>query len=149
MSKKNACRIMCTGTPEGGGMAETLIPLSFKRGATGAEWPFHHRFRSRQIFGAAKDFCPNFSKLPRNVFCATFVYKFFSTKIIQTFFGVTSKKVFMCFLQILGTIFWSQAMLGAIFTQIFSDVAQIFSKSQLLGMCLHPLHPHFQHHGFS
>ena len=26
-------------------------------------------YRSRQIFGGAKDFCPNFSKLARNVFC--------------------------------------------------------------------------------
>jgi len=46
----------------------------------------------------AKDFCPNFPKLARKVFCANFAYTFFPTKIMTTFSGVTSKKmVFMCF----------------------------------------------------
>jgi len=29
---------------------------------------FRHRCRSKQIFGGAKDFCPNFSKLAQKVF---------------------------------------------------------------------------------
>ena len=39
----------------------------------------------------------------------------------------------MFFLQTLGAVFQSQAMLGVIFTRMFRDVAQIFSKSKLLG----------------
>jgi len=65
---------------------------AFKRGATGTEVPFHRRFRSREIFGVAKDFCPTFPKLSGKVFCATFTYKFSPTKIMKTFFGVTSKR---------------------------------------------------------
>jgi len=73
-------------------------PCFFKRGATGAEVPFHYRFRSRQIFGVANDFYLNFPKLPRNDYYAIFDYKFSPTKIMTTFFGVTSKKrhVFFC-----------------------------------------------------
>jgi len=40
----------------------------FKMGATRTEGPFHHKFRSRQIFGVAKDFCPNFPKFTRKFF---------------------------------------------------------------------------------
>jgi len=66
-------------------MAGVFIPCPFKRGATGAEVLFHHRFRSREIFGVVKDFCPNFSKLSRKVFVQLL-------HIMKTFFGVTSKK---------------------------------------------------------
>ena len=45
------------------------------------------------------------------------------------------------FLQTFGTSFWSQARLGAIFTRIFRDVAQIFSKSKLIGGALSPPPP--------
>jgi len=69
----------------------------FKRGAMVVEEHFYHRFRNRQIFGVAKDFCPNFPKLPRKGFCATFAYKFSPTKIITTIVDVTSNKnVFFC-----------------------------------------------------
>jgi len=45
-------------------MAGAFTPLSFLKGEQrGAEVPFHHRFRSREIFGVEKDFCPNFPKL--------------------------------------------------------------------------------------
>jgi len=73
-------------------MAKAFIPLSFQKGSNGTEVPFHHRFNSRENFGVAKDFCPNFPKLSRKVFCATFTYKFSPTKIMKTFCGVTSKK---------------------------------------------------------
>jgi len=42
-------------------------------------------------FWGCEDFCPNFPKLARKSCCATFAYKFFPTKIMKTFFGVTSK----------------------------------------------------------
>jgi len=49
--------------------------------------------------GVAKDFCPDFPRLSRKVFCETFADKFSPTKIGKTFFGVTFKKglnVFFC-----------------------------------------------------
>jgi len=51
-------------------MARAFYPLPFQKEAMEAEMPFHRRCRSRQIFGIAKDFCPNFPKLARKVFCA-------------------------------------------------------------------------------
>jgi len=59
-------------------------------------------------------------------------------------------------LQTLRTIFPNQIMLGAIFAQILKifryfaqismDFARIFTKSKLLGVRLHPLHPRLLHH---
>jgi len=65
-------------------MVGVFSPLSFQKGATGAEVLFH-RFRSRQIFRGAKNLCPNFPKLVRNVFSVTFAYTFSPTKIMTTF----------------------------------------------------------------
>jgi len=39
-------------------------------------------------FSGCEGFCPNFPKLARKIFCATFAYNFSLTKVI----GVTSKK---------------------------------------------------------
>jgi len=55
--------------PENGGMAEAFPPLSFQKEAMEADVPFHRRCQSRRIFRSAKDFCPNFPKLARKVFC--------------------------------------------------------------------------------
>ena len=62
-----------------------------------------HRCRSSQIFGDAKDFCPNFPKLARKV-RATFLRIFPPTKIMNTSFGITSKKCFHVMLHTLGAI---------------------------------------------
>jgi len=105
---------------------------SFKRGATEAKVPFHHRFRSRHIFGVAKDFCPNFPKLPQKVFCATFSYKFSPQRSLRPFLVWPPKRSSCVFLQTLGAVFWSQVTLGTIFLRIIRDVAMIFSKSKLL-----------------
>ena len=106
-------------------------PLHHRQLRHWAEVLFHYRFRSRQIFGVTKDFFPNFPKVPRKVFCATFAYKFSPTKI--TFCWCDFQQRSSCvFMQTLSTIFWSKATLGAIFTRIFRDVAQMFSKSKLL-----------------
>jgi len=43
------------------------------------------------MFGGAKDFCPNFRNLPET-FWATLPTNFFPSKIMKTFFGMTSKK---------------------------------------------------------
>jgi len=63
---------------------------------------------------------------------------------------VSPKNLSSCvFLQTLGANFWSQATLGAILTRNFKDFVQIFSKSKLMGVLFHPLHPHLQYHYFS
>ena len=92
-----------------------------------------HRCRSWQIFGVAKEFCPNSPNFPEKN----------QTK-------VTSKKK-----SIRAPFFSNQSMLGAIFAQIFKefvkvlrdfsqilwDFARIFIRLKLLGMRLHPLPP--------
>jgi len=79
-----------------------------------------------QIFGGAKDFCPNSLKLARNVL-GDFAYKFFLSKIMKTFFGMTSKKSSCVFLQMLGAVLWNQTRSGAIFAW-FSEVLPRFSR---------------------
>jgi len=75
-------------------------------------------------------------------------------------FRMTSKKGLHV---ILGAIFSNQITLGAIFahffmefaqifrnfTRIFRDFVRIFTKSKLLGVRFHPLHPHLLHHWHS
>jgi len=63
--------------------------------------------RSKQIFGGAKDFFPNFSELAQNVFVQLLPTNIRTpTKIMKTFLGVTSKKRFsFLVLQMLGVIF--------------------------------------------
>jgi len=139
---KKTCRIICTGTPENGCMAgDSPICLS-KRGA---EVPFHQRCRSRHILGVG--FLPAYSQTCPKSYLCNFTCNFSPTKIVKTFFWCDLQKRSSCvFLQTSGAIFWSQATFGAIFTRIFRDFAQIFSKSKRLGL---RLHPHLQHHCFS
>jgi len=113
---------------------------TFTRRATGTEWPFHHRFRSRQSFGDAKDFCPNFPKFPEK-FCATFAYKFSPTKIIKTFFGVTSKKVFMCFSEKLGRYFLKSSNVERHFYADFQGCCPDFQRIKTFGDVLTPSAP--------
>jgi len=57
-------------------------------------------------------------------------------------FGVIFKiRSSFVFWQTLGAIFSSQTTLGAIFAWIFRNFAQIFNKSKLLGVRLHPCYP--------
>jgi len=87
-------------------MAGAFIPLSFQKGSNGGgQMPFHYKFRSMGIFGAANDFFPNFPKLSRKVFCATFIYKFSPTKIMKTFWCDLQKRSSCDFLQTLGAMF--------------------------------------------
>jgi len=41
--------------------------------------PVDHRCKSRKIFGGAKDFCPNFSKLARKIMFGHFLCKYANT----------------------------------------------------------------------
>jgi len=97
-----------------------------------------HRCRSRQISRGAKDFCANFPKLARKVFWATFAYKVSATDLFLVWIP---KKVFMCFLQTLGTIFWvKQEQRWAPFLPRFSGILPRFSTDQnFWGMLAPPL----------
>ena len=65
-------------------------------------------------------------KLPKS-FCATFAYKFYSTKIVKTFFGMISKKrPSRVFLQTMSAIFLNQTTSVA-FSARFSENLPIFS----------------------
>jgi len=104
----------------------TLCP--FKRGATGAEVPFHHRFRTRQIFGVAKDFCPNFPKLTRKVFCATFACIFSPQSSTRAFLVRPPIKVFMCFSANLGRRFLKTSNIGHYFYPDFQGCCKDFQQ---------------------
>jgi len=107
----------------------------FKRGAIGAEVPFHW-CRSRKILGC-EEFCPNFSKLARKVFCATFAYKFSSTKITKTYFWCNlQKKVFMCFYANLGRHFLKSYNIGHHFYPHFQGFCQDFQQIKTIGGAL-------------
>jgi len=74
-----------------------IYPLFFQKGSNRGGGAFHHRFRSRQIFGVAKDFFPNFPNLPEKVFVQLLPTNSLSQRSL--FVGVTSKKglhVFLC-----------------------------------------------------
>jgi len=130
-NKESACRITCTWMPKNG----AFIPLSFQKEATRVEVPFHHRCKSRQIFGVRRIFAQIFPNSPKS-FCATSAYKFFPRNIKTSFWCNIQKKSSCVFLQILGVIF----------TRIFRNFAQIFCKSKLLYVSLQP---HLEHHWFS
>ena len=105
----------------------------FKREATGAQWPFHQRFRSRQSFGDAKDFFPNVPKLPEKFFVQLLPTNSLQQRSLRPFLVWPPKRSSWVFLQTLDAIFWSQATLGVIFARMFRNVAQGFSKSNFWG----------------
>ena len=91
---KSARRIICTGTPENGGMARAFPPLPFQKSGNGSGGAFSsYRCRNRQIFGVRR-ILPEF---PRN-FPEKFFVQLLATSILPQrsrkppLFGVTSKK---------------------------------------------------------
>jgi len=56
------------------------------------KYNWSHRCRSKQIFGGAKDFCPNFPKLARKVILWLLPTNVLSQRSWSHFFCVTSKK---------------------------------------------------------
>jgi len=87
MAKESVCRIICTGTPEDGDMARAFPPLPFQKRATGAEVPFHHRRRSRQIFGVRR-MLPEFPQTCPKSFLWNFCIQIFSHKHHEDLFLV-------------------------------------------------------------
>jgi len=136
--------MICTETPENGGMAGAFTPLSFRKGTTGAELPFH-RCRSRQILAVQKMFARISPNLPVNFLC-NFSLQILSHKDHEDLFWCDLQKRSSCvFMQTLGAIFWSQATLGAIFLDFqgfFPDFHQIKAYGGALA-------PHLQQHCFS
>jgi len=120
-----------------------LCPV--KKGATGAEVPFHHRCRSRQIFGVRR-ILPEFPQTCPKSFLGNFCLQIFSHKYHEDLIWCNIQNRSSCvFMQTLGIIIWNQTTLGTIFTQIFrasflpgysfcKAFAKIFSKSKLLGV---------------
>jgi len=76
----------------------------FKRGAMGSEVSFHDWCSSRQVFGARSIFSRISPNLPETFFVQLLPTKFLAQRL-KHFFGVTSKKVFMCFSTNLGRHF--------------------------------------------
>jgi len=145
-SKESACRIICTGTPENGGIAGHFPLCPFKKGGNGGGGAFSSKLYEQTHFGGC-DFLPACPQsCPKSHLC-NFCLQFFSHKDHQDLFWCDlQNRPSYVFLQTLGAIFWSEATLDVIFTRIFRDFTQIFNKSKLLGV---RLHPHLQHHCFS
>jgi len=86
-----------------------------------------HRCRSRQLFGGAKEFCPNSHKLARKSSSGKFGRHFFKSKHVRRHFCSNFQGV----VKVLSS-----------FARILWDFASIFTESKLfLGVRLHPLHP--------
>jgi len=83
------------------------------------------RCSSRQIFGGAKDFCPNFSKFARKTFEATLCENIFSSR---PSFGTTSRKRFHMILQTLGAIFFKSNHVGRHFSPEFQRFCKGFHR---------------------
>jgi len=113
------------------------LPLRpFKRGTMEAKVPFHHRCRSRQMFGSAKDFCPNLPKLARKGFWAIFAHKFSPTKIMKTFFDVICKKRSSCvFCKPWVPFFEVKQHWAPFFTRIFRDSPRFSANQQNFWGC--------------
>jgi len=73
-------------------------------------------FRSKQVFGGAEDFRPNFPKLARKVVLQLLPTKFLPQRTWRHFFGGGYKK---------RSSFVFLQTFGAIFARIFRDCAQI------------------------
>ena len=138
-SEESVCRIICRLTPENCGMAGGLSLCPFKKAATRAELPFHYRCRSRQTFGVAKNICANFPKHPRKT-------TFRPQRSLRPFYSVTSKKGLHVFSANLGRHFLKSSNVERLFYPYFRDFVEIFNKSKLLMV---RLHPHLQQHCFS
>ena len=106
-----------------------------------------YRCRSRKIWGLRTIFGRISPNLPE-----TFSGRIFTpTKIMKTFFGMTSKNatlgaIFDRIFREFAQIFRDFATIFRDCTQIFTECTQIFDKSKRLGMPLYFFHPRLLHH---
>ena len=96
MSRKSACRIICTGRSGNGSMVGAFPLCPFKSGAMGSEVSFHHWCSSRKIFGARRIFSRISPNLPESFFVQLLPTKFLAQRL-RPFFSVASKKGFHVF----------------------------------------------------
>ena len=102
--------------------------------------------------GDVKDCCPDFPKLHQKglylIFCKRWT-PFFEGKQRRAPLGTIFAQIFRDLPRYLRFVwifrdfsqnFWD-------FPHIFRDFSRIFNKSKLLGVRLHPLHPHLLHKG--
>jgi len=84
-----------------------------------------------------EEFRPNFPKLARKLFCATFAYKFSRTKIMNTSFWCNlQKKVFMCFYANRGCHFLKSNNVGRYFHPDFQGFCPDFQQIKTFGGAL-------------
>jgi len=95
-------------------------------------WVLKHRCRSKQIFGSAKDFCSNFSKLARKVFVLLFPKHFLPQRLLRPFVVWPPKKGFHLFSANVGRHFCPDFQ-G--FCQNFSGILPRFSTNQNFWGC--------------
>jgi len=97
-----------------------------------------HRCRSRQMFGGAKDCCPNIPKLAQKAFVGLLPTTFLPQRSWRSFLCMASKKRSSCvFLE----------TLGAIFAQIFRDFARMFENQNFWECAGTPCTPLLHHWG--
>ena len=102
-----------------------------------------HRFSRKQIFGGAKDFCPNFPKLFRKVLW-DFPYKISlqRSKIMKAFLWYDlQKKLFMCFSGNVGRQFFKSNNVGRHFCPNFQRFCSDFRQIKTFGGALAPPPP--------
>ena len=80
-----------------------------------------------KFVGGAKDFCPNFPKLARKVL-GDFAYKSFPSKIMKTYFGMTSKSGLLVFFCKRWAPFYEIKQRWAPFLPGFSEILPRFSR---------------------
>jgi len=84
-----------------------------------------HRFRSKHIFGGAKNFGPNFTKLAQKVVVRLLPTNFLPQKSWRPFFGVTSKKGLPLFFYKRWALFLKSNNVGRNFFPDFQRFPQI------------------------
>jgi len=116
-------------------MAGAFPPLPFQKGAMGAEVPFHHRCRSRKIFGVRRIFFRISPNLPEKFF-VQFCQQIFSHKDHEGLFLVWSpKKGLHVFFHKLWVWFLEVKQRWAPFIPGFSGILLRFSANQHFWGC--------------
>jgi len=125
-----------------------------------AGYVFHHRCRSRQIFGGGKDFCPNFSNLARRNSKendlqrkGTYLPKFPLTcpKSYKWKRDLKKSSALWCWVPFFvnqitysdfAKVFTHFAQISTYFARILKDFGRIFTKSKVFGVRLHSRLPY-------
>ena len=102
----------------------SVYPSLLSKGGNGCGGAFHHRGRSRQIFGSEKDFCPNSPSLPEKSY-VQFCLQIFSNKDHEDIFWCDLQKmVFVCFCANFGYHFLKSNNAGR---HLYPDFQMFFS----------------------